>query len=86
MLRNPKKSLQAINNCVTVAMPLTEIDVDYIADKVTGRLEYVDNLSEMQDVDLRNLEEGSLLVFNEIEQKWQSTRKLLRQTMDAGEY
>lgn len=86
MLRNPKKSLQAINNCVTVAMPLTEIDVDYIADKVTSQLEYVDHLSEMQDIDLRNLEEGSILVFNELENKWQSTRNLRRQILDAGEY
>lgn len=86
MLRNPKKSLQAINNCVTVAMPLTEIDVDYIADKVTGQLEFVDHLSELQDVDLRILEEGSILVFNELENKWQSTRNLRRQFLDAGEY
>ena len=86
MLRNPKKSLQAINNCVTVAMPLTEIDIDYVADKVTSQLEFVDNLAEMKDVDVSALENGSILIFNEIEQKWQSTRMLRRQILDAGEY
>lgn len=86
MLRNPKKSLQAINNCVTVAMPLTEIDIDYVADKVTSQLEFVDNLTEMKDVDVSALENGSILIFNEIEQKWQSTRMLRRQILDAGEY
>ena len=86
MLRNPKKSLQAINNCVTVAMPLTEIDIDYVADNDTTQLEFVDNLTEMKDVDVSALENGSILIFNEIEQKWQSTRMLRRQILDAGEY
>ena len=91
MLRNPKKTLQAINNCVTVALPLTSIDMEHIIESVTESI--TDKLGDMSienisDVDLvtEGVEDGSLLVYKAETQKWQSTRKLERQIINAGEY
>ena len=87
MLRNPKKTLQAINNCVTVALPLTSIDLDHIVDAVTDKLGNI-SIENMIDVDLttEGVEDGSLLVYKAEIQKWQSTKKLDRQIINAGEY
>ena len=87
MLRNPKKTLQAINNCVTVALPLTSVDLDRIIESVKEAVQ-VGNISGMEDIDLTTygVEDGSLLVYNKETEKWQSTRKLERQVINAGEY
>ena len=87
MLRNPKKTLQAINNCVTVALPLTSIDIDHIIDAVTDKMG-TSSIENMIDVDLttEGVEDGSLLVYKAEIQKWQSTKKLDRQIINAGEY
>ena len=87
MLRNPKKTLQAINNCVTVALPLTSIDIEMIIEKVleqTGTCA----LGTMPDIDFETegVEDGSVLVYKAELQKWQSTKKLDRQIINAGEY
>ena len=101
MLRNPKKTLQAINNCVTVALPLTSIDLDTIIEKVLEQTSS-NTIQGMTDVDLttEGVEDGSLLVYmsiihgmptvrlqyNKALQKWQSTKTLDRQVINAGEY
>ena len=88
MLRNPKKTLQAINNCVTVALPLTSIDLDVIIDKVLEQANIANNIGNMSDIDFatEGVEDGSMLVYNAEIQKWQSTKKLDRQIINAGEY
>lgn len=87
MLRNPKKTLQAINNCVTVALPLTSIDLDIILEKVVD-IVGTHSIENMTDVDFETygVEDGSLLVYNKALQKWQSTKTLDRQVINAGEY
>ena len=87
MLRNPKKTLQAINNCVTVALPLTSIDMDVIIDKVLEQTTS-NSIGNMTDIDFatEGVEDGSMLVYNAESQKWQSTKKLDRQIINAGEY
>ena len=87
MLRNPKKTLQAINNCVTVALPLTSIDLDVIIDKVLEQTTS-NSIGNMSDIDFatEGVEDGSMLVYNAEIQKWQSTKKLDRQIINAGEY
>ena len=82
MLKNPKKVLQAINNSVTVSLPLTSIDVEELVNEVTERLQ----LSNLKDVDVTSLEDGSLLIYNHEETKWKASRKLEKQFLDAGEY
>ena len=80
MYKDPRKTLQAINNRVTVALPLTSIDVDLIADNIK-----LEQLAEV-DVETEGKTDGVLLVFNTNTQQWQSTKLLDRQQMDAGEY
>lgn len=87
MLRNPRKTLQSVNNCVTVALPLTSIDVEQIVNQV---VEIVGSpaISDMTDVDFDTygLEDGAILVYNGVTQQWQSTTYIDRQHIDAGEY
>lgn len=82
MYKDPRKTLQAINNRVTVALPLTSIDVDLIADNIKLKLEQLADV----DVETEGKTDGVLLVFNTNTQQWQSTKLLDRQQMDAGEY
>ena len=87
MLRNPRKTLQSVNNCVTVALPLTSIDVQQIVNQVVEIIGK-QTVSELEDVDLDTygLEDGSVLVYNAFTQQWQSTTYIDRQHIDAGEY
>ncbi len=87
MLRNPRKTLQMCNNKVTVSLPLTEIDIEQIIDRVVEAIGRT-SLSELEDVDLQSfgLKDGSLLIYNSISQTWQSSTYLDRQVVDCGEY
>ena len=80
MYKDPRKTLQAINNCVTVAVPLTTVDTDLIAKKIK-----LEKLADV-DVETEGKDDGVLLVFNGNTQQWQSTKLLDRQNIDAGEY
>lgn len=42
--------------------------------------------AEMADVDLSNLPDGSVLVYNQTNQKWASTTLLNKQTVDCGQF
>ena len=42
--------------------------------------------SEMADVDLSNLPDGSVLVYNQTNNKWASTTLLNKQTVDCGQF
>lgn len=75
------------NNKVTVSLPLTEIDIEEIIDRVVeaiGRPSIANN----EDVDLTTygLYDGYVLVYDHISKKWQSTNYLDRQIVDGGEY
>lgn len=80
MYKDPRKTLQAINNCVTVAVPLTTADTDLISRKIK-----LEKLADV-DVETEGKDDGVLLVFNGNTQQWQSTKLLDRQNIDAGEY
>lgn len=80
MYKDPRKTLQAINNRVTVSLPLASIDIDLIGDKLK-----VENLADV-DTETFGKTDGVVLVYNQAAQKWQSTTLLDRQQMDAGEY
>ena len=87
MLRNPRKTLQMCNNKVTVSLPLTEIDIEEIIDRVTETIGRT-ALGDLEDIDLKTygLNDGYILVFDHISKKWQSTNYLDRQIVDGGEY
>ena len=44
------------------------------------------NTSELKDIDLTNLEDGSVLVYSTQSQKWESTRLLEKQTVECGQF
>lgn len=46
----------------------------------------VENLNELKDVNVENLNNKSVLVWNEIEQKWISTPTLNGQIVDGGDF
>lgn len=87
MIRNSKSVLQCVNNVVTVALPLTSIDIDEIVNRVSETIGRT-SINDLEDVDTDTfgLSDGYMLVFDEITQKWQSTNILDRQIIDAGEY
>ena len=87
MLRNSVRQLQCTNNVVTVALPLTSIDIDEIVNRVSETIGRT-SIGDLEDVDTDTfgLSDGYMLVFDEITQKWQSTNILDRQIIDAGEY
>ena len=80
LLRDPKRTVCAINNKVTVSLPLTQIDVKDIANKI--------NIEDLADVDIETYgkNDGVVLVYDSNTAQWQSTVLLDRQQMDAGEY
>lgn len=49
---------------------------------VSSRLGDFDNI----DIDPNTLQDGSLLVYEENEEKWKPTIDLFKQNMDAGEF
>lgn len=44
------------------------------------------NMSELKDVDLTRLDDGSVLVYSKDSQKWESTRLLEKQTVECGQF
>lgn len=43
-------------------------------------------LSDLRDVELSNLEDGSVLVYDDDDEKWKSTRTLEKQIINGGGY
>jgi hypothetical protein len=41
---------------------------------------------ELEDIDLTNLQDGSVLVYSAESAKWESTRLLEKQTIECGQY
>lgn len=80
MLKKPTKTVQAINNRVTVSLPLMQFDTDEIAGKI--------KLEELRDVDIvtEGKTDGVVLVYDANTDTWKSTRLLQKQVMDGGEY
>jgi len=87
MYRSPRRTLANCNNVVSVSLPLTEIDLTVIADRVveTIGLKSLEDLGNV-DTETYGVETGSILVYNSEIQKWQSTTRLIYQQIDAGEY
>lgn len=87
MLRNCQKALQCVNNVVTVALPLTSIDLDELITKVSEAIGRT-SISNIEDVDTETygVKNGSLLIYDEVTKKWQSSTYLVSQLVDAGEY
>lgn len=75
------------NNKVTVSLPLTEIDIEEIVDRVAETIGRI-SIADIEDVDLTTygLYDGHVLVYDHISKKWQSTNYLDRQIVDGGEY
>lgn len=43
-------------------------------------------LSSLPDLDVSNLENGSLLIYNDTRDKWVASRELQEQNIEAGQY
>ena len=78
--KEPTRTLNSINNRVTVSLPMTTIDVEEVSKRI--------QLENLRDVDVKTYgkEDGSVLVFDESTQMWKSQRLLNTQFIDAGEY
>ena len=78
--KEPTRTLNSINNRVTVSLPMTTIDVEEVSKRI--------QLENLRDVDVKTYgkEDGSVLVFDESTQMWKSQRLLNTQIIDAGEY
>lgn len=78
--KEPTRTLNFINNRVTVSLPMTTIDVEEVSKRI--------QLENLRDVDVKTYgkEDGSVLVFDEYTQMWKSQRLLNKQIIDAGEY
>lgn len=87
MYRSPRRTLANVHNCVSVSLPLTEIDINVIIEKVVDAIGRT-SIADIEDVDLNTfgLEDGSLLIYNDVTKTWQSSTYLDRQRIDAGEY
>lgn len=46
----------------------------------------IQNISQANDVDSSNLENGSILVYSESSEKWVATRLLENQSVESGHY
>ena len=74
MIKDPRRTLNAINNRVTVALPLTSIDIHHLSKHLSLQLE------DLLDVDLfsenaSDKKHGVILQYNEETKKWQSVRQ-----------
>lgn len=78
--KEPTRTLNSINNRVTVSLPMTTIDVEEVSKRI--------QLENLRDVDVKTYgkEDGSVLVFDKSTQMWKSQRLLNKQIIDAGEY
>lgn len=68
---------------------VTESDSSFVV--VTGIMgpagrDGIRNLSQAQDLDLTELSDGSLLVYNSTSSKWKATEKLEKQILEAGQF
>jgi hypothetical protein len=65
------------------------VDSDTSVTVVTGLMGppgTVINLSQVPDIDVTNLQNGSLLVYSTAASKWQATTTLDNQTLEAGQF
>ncbi len=46
----------------------------------------IQNISQANDVNISNLENGSILVYSESSEKWVATRLLENQSVESGHY
>lgn len=46
----------------------------------------IDKISDASDLDITNLENGSVLVYSESSEKWVATRLLENQNVECGHY
>lgn len=87
MYRSPRRTLANVHNCVSVSLPLTEIDINVIIERVVEAIGRT-SIADIEDVDLNTfgLKDGSLLIYNAITETWQSSTYLNRQRVDGGTY
>jgi hypothetical protein len=75
---------------VTVSQTETiVVDSDTSVTVVTGLMGppgTVINLAQVPDIDISNLQNGSLLVYSAATSKWQATTTLDNQTLEAGQF
>jgi hypothetical protein len=71
---------QVVNQVVTEEKGITLI--------VTGMMgpPTVASISNSGDVDISNLQSGSMLVYNTVTNKWVATKLLDQQTIEAGQF
>lgn len=46
----------------------------------------IQNISQANDIDISNLENGSVLVYSQNDEKWVATRLLEQQAIESGHY
>ena len=87
MYRSPRRTLANCHNVVSVSLPLTEIDINVIIERVAEAIGRT-SIADIEDVDLNTfgLEDGSLLIYNSVTKTWQSSTYLDRQRVDGGTY
>lgn len=68
MLTKPQRVTNAINNRVTVALPITSLDIDYLSENMKVKL------NDLKDVDAKDLADGAMLVWDEEMENWQVTK------------
>lgn len=68
-----KKVTRTIVKKVTIGKPVRKVVAS-------------NTLADLRDVDLSELEDGSVLVYDEVDEKWKSTRKLEKQIINGGGY
>ena len=75
MFRSPRKTIANCNNVCTVSLPLTEIDINVIVRRVTEAIGMT-SLGDFPDVNIENVGEGNILVYNEAKRAWLNTDHL----------
>ena len=87
MLRSTRRTLANCNNILSVSLPLTDIDIEMIINRVAEAIGRT-SIADIEDVDLQTfgLKDGSLLIYNGVTETWQSSTFLDRQRIDGGEY
>lgn len=75
MFRSPRKTIANCNNVCTVSLPLTEIDINVIVRRVTEAIGMT-SLGDFPDVNIEDVSEGNVLVYNEAKRVWQNTNHL----------
>lgn len=83
MIKDPRRSVNAINNRVTVSLPLTSMDVDYLKRSLQLSVE------DLGDIDLSAKSGGVVLQYNADAKKWQAVKTLTNlapNMVDGGEF